>query len=97
MSADPKQYKAFFDGIGEQAAELEVKFESGNFTSRDLALLVDLWGKYVDGLESLYDEGIKIEPTEYIVQGDGKKFRFQTDEQMSEFIADLLGAPHAAI
>lgn len=97
MSADPKQYKAFFDGVGEEAAELEVKFQSGEFTSRDLALLVDLWGKYIDGLDALYEEGIKIEPTEYIVKVDGKKIRFQNDEQMSEFIADLLGECHAAV
>lgn len=97
MSADPKQYKALFDGIGEEAAGLEVKFQSGEFTSRDLALLVDLWGKYIDGLDALYEEGIKIKPTEYIVKVDGKKIRFQNDEQLSEFIATAIGEQHAAI
>lgn len=92
MSADPTKYNALFSGIGEQAARLEVKFQSGDFTSRDLAELGELWSQHIDGLDDLCNEGIRADPEEPVfIKVEGKTIKFRNDDLMGEFIADLLG------
>ena len=93
---DSAKYRDLFQSVGNQASELAEKFESGNYTSRDLAVLGELFGKYIDGLDDLQGE-LKIEPTNYTVKVDGKTIKFRNEYAMSEFIADLMGDKNATI
>ncbi len=96
MNADPVKYRDLFQSVGSQASELAEKFESGNYTSRDLAVLGELFGKYTDGLDELQSE-YKCPPREYILKVDSKTIKFQDDFAMSEFIADLMGEKNATV
>jgi len=96
MSADPKKYRDLFQSVGTQASELQAKFESGDYTSRDLALLGELFGKYIDGLDDLQNEGIDV-AIPCVIRVEGKTIKFQNDHDMSEFIADLMGDKNATI
>ena len=98
MSADPKVYNKLFTDISQQASDLEDKFESGNFTSRDLAVLGELWSQYINGLDDLFLEGIKVAPRDFIIEVDSQKIKFPERDNALDFIADLMkGGSNATV
>ena len=87
MITNLKPYADKFQSIGEQAGGLLSRFESGNFTARDVSMLIDLGQQYCEALEEISIEGIRVfHPV--TIQIDGNKIQFQNIESAAEFITD---------
>ena len=58
MSVDAEFYRPQFKEIFRQAGEIGDKAERGQATARDMALLADLYQKYIDLSDQILEEGI---------------------------------------
>lgn len=77
--------------LSDQAIELLEKFNHGEFTQRNLAVLVDLYQRYIDYLDEV-KEDVELHPTDetVIVKIYGVQIKFKDEEHLAEYLSNIM-------
>lgn len=91
MITDPTPYRQTIQSIQDRAGDLLQKFESGDYTYRDLAILNSLYSEYVETLDEISNNGVKFDGS-VTVKVDGTAIKFADIDGFASWAAEVLNA-----